>query len=60
MGVRRVEDPHHPRGFRELEVTSRNVTKLGPLCRVVEKGGDKLLVRTEKAFAGAAFSIIGE
>ena len=25
MGVRRIEDPHHPRGYRELRSKRRNV-----------------------------------
>jgi hypothetical protein len=36
------------------------LTKPGTLFRVVEKGGGKLLVRTEKAFPGGTFSRIGE
>jgi hypothetical protein len=29
-GVQRVEDPHHPRGYRSIEVTGRNAEATEP------------------------------
>ena len=37
MGVRRIEDPHHPRGYRELRSNGENAETSRPEDRVPKR-----------------------